>query len=194
MSSEAAACPLSVQHDEAGFSLTEIFVATAVTLTVIGAVMQVFVQANVSYRQARQVIDARNNAAAATDMIVRLVRMSTTINPDPDGNGVLDSVRVVGDWNPLDGDTLDPYEDVRFTVFGGQLLKREPADAAAIPFADNVTSILFAYFSPTGAPIANPMAVDPELLAYVTIALTTPPVEGRPGSAYSASASVRSAE
>jgi type II secretory pathway pseudopilin PulG len=186
---------LSVQRaGEAGFTLMELLFATAVSLVVAGVVMQMFIQMNAAYGQARQVIDRRNNAAAATDMIVRLLRMAQTVHPDPDGNTVMDSVRIVADWNPRDGDTLDAYEDVRFTVVGDQLLKREPADAAAIPFADNVANIAFTYRSPTGALIANPVAANPNLLAHVRMVLTTTPVEGRPAAIYSAAASVRRTE
>ena len=88
--------------------------------------------------QQRAALDGRNSAAASVDLLARLLRQSSCVSatnvycqaifPDPDDNGVFDSVRVQADWNPRDGDLNDPYEDVLFVVANSTLWKREPTE------------------------------------------------------------------
>ena len=99
--------------------------------------------------------------------------------PDPDGNGVFDSVRVRADWNPRDGDFDDPYEDVLFVVANGMLWKREPTDAALVSFGDSVQSLRFTYTNQNGGPLANPVA-RPDLIGGVTITIVTTAGQGLP--------------
>lgn len=165
-------------RNERGFSLAETLVVTVVLVVALGIATSLFVQGNSTYAAQRQFDDARNNASAALDMTVRLLRGATTIFPDPDGNLAADSVRVVSDWNPKDGDTTDSYEDVRFTVANGRLFKQEPADAAPVAFAEGIASIAFAYFSSAGVQLATPWTANQNALELVTITVTTTAVNG----------------
>ena len=181
-------------HDERGFSLVELMVAMIVILAVLGTVTQIFVQSDKVYRQQRAHLDRRSSTAATLDMIVRLLRQAQTIATDPDGNGVLDSVAITADWNPRDGDTTDPYENIRFSVANGALVKREPTDPAPVPFADGITALNFAYFNPAGGPVLNPLVATQQQLAFVTISVQATAVEGQPGAVLSSSASIRRLE
>ena len=181
-------------HDERGFSLIELLVTMIVILAVLGTVTQIFVQSDKVYRQQRVHLDRRSSTAATVDMIVRLLRQAQTITTDPDGNGLLDSVAITADWNPRDGDTTDPYENIRFSVANGALVKREPTDAAPVPFADGITSLNFAYFNPAGGPVLNPLVATQQQLAFVTVTVQATPVEGQPGARLSSSASIRRLE
>ena len=74
------------------------------------------------------------------------------------------------------------------------LFKREPTDAAAVPFAENVNRLTFAYFNPAGGPVLNPLTVTADQLAFVTVTVGTPAVDGQPGLVLTSSASVRRLE
>lgn len=164
--------------DERGFSLVETLVVTVVLVIALGMATQIFVQGNTAYATQRAYDEARSNAAAALDMTVRLLRSAQTIVPDPDGNLAADSIRLVGDWNPRDGDTNDPYEDVRFTVNGGVLFKQEPADAAPVAFAERIASIAFTYRNGAGALLATPWTSGQNQLAFVGVTVQSTPING----------------
>lgn len=181
-------------HDDRGFSLVELLVTMVVILAVLATVTHIFVQSDKVYRQQRSHLDRRSSTAATLDMIVRLLRQAQTITTDPDGNGLLDSVAITADWNPRDGDTTDPYEDIRFSAAGGALVKLEPADAAPVAFADGITALNFAYFNPAGGAVLNPLAATQAQLAFVTVTVRATPVEGQPGVVLSSSASIRRLE
>ena len=179
---------------ERGFSLVELLVTMVVILAVLGTVTHIFIQSDKVYRQQRFHFDRRANAAATLDMIVRLLRQAQTIATDPDGNGLLDSVAITADWNPRDGDSNDPYENIRFSVAGGSLVKREPTDAAPVPFADGITTLNFAYFNPAGGAVLNPLVATQQQLAFVTVTVRATLVEGQPSAVLSSSASIRRLE
>jgi len=179
---------------EAGFSLVELLVTMVVMLAVLAVVTQIVVRSNVVYAQQRAHLERRYNTATTVEMIARLVRQAESLTTDPDGNGALDSIRIVADWNPRDGDTADPYENIVFSQAGTTLFKREPTDAATVPFAENVNRLTFAYFNPAGGPVLNPLTVTTNQLAFVTVTVGTPRVDGQPGLVLSSSASVRRLE
>ena len=177
-------------RNERGFSLAETLVVTIVLIVAMGIATSLFVQGNNTYAAQRQYDDARSNASAALDMTVRLLRGAQTITPDPDNNLAADSVRVVSDWNPKDGDSTDAYEDVTFTVTNGTLFKREPADVAPVAFANGIASIAFTYFTSAGVQLMTPWTANQNALELVTITVTTTAINGRQIT-MSSSASVR---
>jgi prepilin-type N-terminal cleavage/methylation domain-containing protein len=181
-------------HDDRGFSLVELLVTMVVILAVLATVTHIFIQSNNVYRQQRAHLDRRYGASATLDMIVRLLRQAQTIATDPDGNGQLDSVAITADWNPRDGDITDPYEDIRFSVANGALVKLEPTDAAPVPFADGITALNFAYFNPAGGAVLNPLVATQAQLAFVTVTVQGTRVEGQPAVVLSSSASIRRLE
>jgi hypothetical protein len=79
-------------------------------------------------------------------------------------------------------------------VAGGTLFKREPSDAAPVPFADRVQSITFAYLTPGGIAIVNPMAVPKAHLGFVLVTLQATPIDNVPGRVFTSAASVRRRE
>ncbi|HUF24320.1 MAG TPA: prepilin-type N-terminal cleavage/methylation domain-containing protein [Vicinamibacterales bacterium] len=163
--------------NERGFSLVETLVVTVVLLLTLGIATQIFVQGNAAYATQRAYDDARSNAAAALDMMVRLLRSADMIVPDPDGNLAADSIRIVADWNPRNG-TADPYEDVRFTTAGGILFKQEPADAAPVAFAERIASIVFTYRNGAGTLLATPWTATQAQLVLVQVTVRSTPING----------------
>jgi prepilin-type N-terminal cleavage/methylation domain-containing protein len=187
----------------AGFSLPELLVTMVVMVLILGVVAQFVSRSSVTYAQQRDHMERRYTAATTADIILRLLRQAgtpggamppVTVDTDPDGNGALDSIGIVSDWNPRDGASDDPYEDIVFTVAGNTLFKQEPADVAPVPFADNISGLTFAYFNPGGGAVLNPLVATQDQLAYVTMTIRTPAVDGQPGIVLSSSASIRRLE
>ena len=122
--------------------MVELLVSSAVMVVVLSVSTTVLTKSSTIFTQQRGALNGRNSAAASIDLLSRLLRQSSCISatnvycqsifPDPDNNGVFDSVRVRADWNPRDGALNDPYENVLFVVANGTLWKREPADAALV--------------------------------------------------------------
>ena len=191
---------VTAPRDERGFTMVELLVSSAVMVIVLGVSTGVLMRSSTMFTQQRTALDGRNSAAASIDMLQRLLRQSSCVSatdvycqsiiPDPDNNGVFDSVRVRGDWNPRDGDLLDPYEDVLFVVNNGVLFKREPADTALIPFGDGIQSLRFTYTNQNGGALANPVA-RPDLIGGVTMTVVTLPANGLPAVTSATTISVR---
>jgi prepilin-type N-terminal cleavage/methylation domain-containing protein len=187
----------------AGFSLPELLVTMVVMVLILGVVGQFVSRSSITYAQQRDHMERRYTAATTADIILRLLRQAgrpggampaVTLQTDPDGNGLLDSIGIISDWNPHDGVPDDPYENIRFTVAGNTLFKQEPTDLAPVAFADNINGLRFAYFNPGGGAVLNPLVASQNQLAYVTMTITTPAVDGQPGIVLSSSASVRRLE
>jgi hypothetical protein len=185
---------------ERGLSMVELLVSSAVMIVVLGVSTTVLTKSSTMFTQQRGALNGRNSAAASIDLLSRLLRQSSCISatnvycqsifPDPEPNGVFDSVRVQADWNPRDGDLDDPYENVYFVAGGGRLWKREPTDAALVEFGDNVQSLQFAYTNQNGGVLANPVA-RPDLIGGVTITIVTTAGQGLPAVTSASTVSVR---
>lgn len=164
---------------ERGFSLAETLVVIALLVIALSIATSLFVQGNAMYATQREYDEARSNAAASLDMMIRLIRSAQTVTPDPDANNALDSVRIVSDWNPRDGDSTDPYEDVTFTTLAGTLFKQEPTDAAPVAFADRIASISFSYWNTSGVQIATPATASQASISLISATVVTTAINGR---------------
>lgn len=185
---------------ERGLTMVELLVSTAVMVTVLLLTTSVMVSSSRMFGQQRAALDARDSSGAAMDLITRLLRQSSCISdtdvycqaifPDPDNNGVFDSVRIRGDWNPRDGAYDDPYEDVLFVVANGSLWKREPTDTALVSFGTRVQSIRFVYTNQNGGVLANPVG-RADLIGGVTVTITSTQDTGMPVVTNTGAVSVR---
>ena len=184
-----------------GFSLIELLVVTVILVIILGILGQMVVRVQRDYTSQRQLIEAQNNARTAMDTMVRLIRMAgndpesfpglQAIDPDPDGNSVLDSIHIQADWNPPDDDLDDGYEDVTFSTNSGTLWIKE-GSGATLPFIDSVQSMEFTYFNNTGAEITDPIT-NFNAIASVRIELRSQ-VPGSPLLVFTSQASLRSKE
>ena len=172
-----------------GFTLVELLIALVVMAVVMSAMVDIVAQVSGRYEPQRLRMDARQQARTALDMMGRLARMAATVNPDPDGNGALDSIRMVGDWNPPNG-AANAYEDVTFSRVGNSVTAQEPTDPTAIPIADQIAAMTFVYRDRHYVLIANPIASWNQI-ASVEIILTTVPFRDGPGVTLRSAFSVR---
>ena len=183
----------SARRREAGFSLIEMLTVTAVAAVVLMLVGQLVAGMQRGFATQRAQVEAIDNARAALDTMVRLVRMAgnnprgradvEAVHPDVDGNGLLDSLGLVADWNPADGDFDDPYESVLFFVSQGQLRKLEAGDPPeGVEFAPDVEALRVRFFDTGMGPIADPIAT-PGAIAFTELTLQLRPAAGAARSA-----------
>ena len=184
-----------------GFSLLELLIVIMVLSVVLGIIGQIILSVQREYLSQRQLIEAQNSARAALDTLVRLIRIAgndpervdfQAIDPDPDGNGQLDSIHLRADWNPADGALDDPYEDIVFSTNNGVLFTQEPTNAVPVEFLDRIESVSFAYFDRNNNPIADPVAT-PNSIASLDIVMQTR-VPGSPPMEFRSSATIRGKE
>jgi hypothetical protein len=81
------------------------------------------------------------------------------IDPDPRGDGVFDDVRLRADFNPADGDTDDPAEDLTFYVRGDTMYMRPGSDGLEQAYLIGVDSLAFEYYDWNGVLITDPARV-----------------------------------
>ncbi len=80
------------------------------------------------------------------------------VDPDPLGDGVFDDIRLRSDFNPPDGDTDDPGEDLSFYVRGDTMFVLASGGTEE-PYLIGVDSLAFEYFDVDGNPITDPERV-----------------------------------
>ncbi len=184
-----------------GFSLVELLIVTAVMIVVLGMIGSLMITIQRQYMSQQALIDASNNARVVLDLMLRLARVAGNnpeeisfepIHPDPDGNSQMDSIRLLADWNPGDGDTDDAYEDMIFSTSNGVLWIQRPSDDEPVEFVDRVESLTFSYKDSDGADISSSDAVaNRDSIAYVDIELRTS-VPDVPAMLFKSSAVIRS--
>ena len=184
-----------------GFSLAELMIVAVILTFVVGMIGSVVMIAQREYISQHALFEAQTNARAAMDLMLRLVRVAgndpqeigfEAIHPDPDGNHLMDSIRLRADWNPGDGALDDPYEDMIFTTSGGSLYVQRPTEDGPIEFVDSIESLSFTYTDSSGSPITHPIAAR-ESIAFVNIELHAP-VPGGSDMEFNSSAVVRTRE
>ncbi len=186
---------------EAGFSLIETLTVTAVLAVVLLTIGQLADRVQLAYLSQRRQLEALDNARPALDLIARLVRMAggnprglagvRAVDPDPDGNGALDSIALQADWNPPNGSFADPWENVAFSVRDNALVKVEAGDPPqGVLLGTGVAALRFSYLDAGLTPLADPVAT-PDAIAYVSLTLilrdaaphAPPPIELASGAA-----------
>ena len=182
-----------------GFSLVELSITIIFLIVVLGVLGGAVLNVQRDYVAERQLIEAQANARATMETIVRFVRMAgnnpqgiifDAVDPDPDRNTRLDSIRLRGDWNPADGDLEDHYEDIVLGARSGIEYRGDPTFFANITeFTDSVGSLSFSYRDADNAPITDPIA-NQDSIAFVDIELRTE-VAGAPDTILESSATMR---
>lgn len=162
-----------------GFSLIEVLISLGIFVLILGVISIIMNRTQRDYLQQQDLLDAQNNARAALDTMVRLIRMAGTdarktgftgLEPDPDGDGQLNSIRLRADWNPPDGLLASRYEDVLFFV-GDDKLYIQEGNGVPEEFVDRIRSISFSYLDRDNSPI-DPFAT-PGVIASVNVTMNT---------------------
>ena len=143
----------------AGFSLLELIVSLTILGIVMGALLSAVVSTQRGYVRQRARVRAQESLRAAQMTLITILRSAgadpafsgfAQLDPDPDGNGKFDDLRVVTDFNPPDGDVGDLLEDVHVWVASDTLWVRWQASGSNQPLAFPVSKLEFEYFANDG--------------------------------------------
>lgn len=146
-------------RNRAGFSIVELLVSLTIFSIVMGSLMGVVLTVQRRYVDQRERVRAQESLRVAQMTIAPLLRAAgadpkesllTLVNVDPDNNGIFDDLRIVTDFNPIDGDVNDDLEDVQLWVVTDTLWIRWKAGAAKQPLAWPIKSLRFEYYANNG--------------------------------------------
>jgi prepilin-type N-terminal cleavage/methylation domain-containing protein len=151
-----------------GFTLIELMISMLLLSVVLGAVVSVVLGMQRSYIRQRQVAGSDDALRAAESTLLTVLRsaganpkgtISSGANPqlsvNPLSHATFDNVRTVADFNPADGDTNDPLEDVTVSVANDTMYVRWQAGGATSPVAYGIRSLLFEYFASNGVALTT---------------------------------------
>lgn len=148
-----------MSRTRAGFSLVEMLVALTIFSIVMGSLMSVVLVIQRRYVDQRERVRAQESLRVAQMTLAPLLRSAgadpkdsklTFVNVDPDNNGIFDDLRVVSDFNPINGVVSDPLEDVQVWVATDTLWIRWQAGAQKQPLAWPIKSLRFEYYANNG--------------------------------------------
>ncbi len=193
-------CKNQCHQGQKGFSLAELLIVIALLSVLMSIAGQILVQVQGGYVSQNQLMEAQHYAMAAMDTLSRLIRQAgndpqridfVPLDPDPDGNGVWDSIHIRSDWNPPDGLLDDTYEDIIFSTQNGTLFVQELGQAPT-QFLNDIESVTFSYFDSENNPIPDPAAT-PNSIAYIRFDLEIQP-QGSPSRTFSSGITMRTRE
>lgn len=166
-----------------GFTLIELMISMLLLSVVLGAVTSVVLSMQKSYIRQRQVAGSDDALRSAETTLLSVLRSaganpltiagsssSPQLQANPLGHTTFDNVRAVADFNPADGDTTDPLEDVTVSVANDTLYVRWQAGGATEPAAYGIRSLLFEYYASNG--VALTTASQASMATRVKITMT----------------------
>jgi prepilin-type N-terminal cleavage/methylation domain-containing protein len=147
------------QRNRAGFTIIELIVSLVIFAIIMGSLISVVLTVQRRYVDQRERVRAQESLRVAQMTIAPLLRAAgadpkesklTLVNVDPDNNGTFDDLRVVSDFNPIDGDVTDDLEDVHVWVATDTLWIRWKAGAGKQALAWPIKSLKFEYYANNG--------------------------------------------
>jgi prepilin-type N-terminal cleavage/methylation domain-containing protein len=166
-----------------GFTLVEVMIALTMLAIIMGGVVSTMVSMQRGYIRQREVARSEDALRVAELTITRILQTagsnplnipSTAANP-PRINpfaAPFDTLQVVADFNPVDGDVNDLLEDMTVYALNDTLFVRWQNGGAAAPVAFPVRSLLFQYDS--AGTILNDPAIIRRAATRVRITLQAP--------------------
>jgi prepilin-type N-terminal cleavage/methylation domain-containing protein len=174
-----------------GFTLVEVMISLTMLAIIMGGVVSVMMSMQRGYIQQREIARTEDALRVAELTITRILQTAgsnplniptTAANPPritTDLAAPFDTLRVVADFNPVDGDVNDPLEDMVVYALNDTLFVRWQNGGAVAPVAFPVRTLVFQYDSagtiltvPTGA-ITTP-GVIPRAATRVRVTLQAP--------------------
>jgi type II secretory pathway component PulJ len=156
--------------------MLEMVIATGMLALVMGAVAALLQNIQKGRISQLDVAEMQQNQRYAMDCILQRVAGAgndlqgigvTAFDMDPLGNGQHSAVRIRSDFNPPDGVTTDPLENVLFSLSGNTLTMQDAASGSTTEVAQNISSVLYEFFDASGSPAATSASV-----ARVRVTLT----------------------
>lgn len=147
-----------------GFTVVGMLVAFVVLGLVLSPLIRTLLTAQEGFVKSRQRAQTASSVRYAHLALTRFLRNAGSspysvaiegIDPDPRGDGAFDDVRLRADFNPADGDTDDPGEDLTFYVRADTMFMRSGYGAEQ-PYLIGVDSLAFEYYDWKGDVISDP--------------------------------------
>jgi type II secretory pathway pseudopilin PulG len=144
--------------------MVEMLVSLTVLGVILTSVFSVMVQTQQDYTRQREHIRGQDNLRMADSFIRTVLRSAladpratkqTLLDPDPGNTNRWDNIRVKADFNPADGDFLDPLEDVQMQVVADSLMVRVQAGGPFAVYAYPVKTLNFEYYRSNGTQITT---------------------------------------
>jgi prepilin-type N-terminal cleavage/methylation domain-containing protein len=152
---------------EGGFTLVELLISITLLSVVMGAITGTVLSMQRGYIRQREVARTEDALRVAELTITRILQAAGSNPLNMTGAGApridplrapFDTVRVVADYNPVDGDVADLLEDMQVWVTGDTLYVIWQAGGAPAPVAFPVRSVLFEYDS-AGIVLPTPVRI-----------------------------------
>jgi type II secretory pathway pseudopilin PulG len=152
------------KRTKAGFTTIGMIVAFMLLGLMLSPLLGTILSAQRGFVANRERARAAGNVRYAHLALTRFMRLAGSspmglplpgIDPDPDGNGTFDDVRLRADYNPPDGDTNDTGEDLVFYVQADTMFVRVGIGGTPEPYLIGVDSLSFEYFDRDGLPITD---------------------------------------
>lgn len=152
-----------------GFTLVEVLISLIMLAAIMGGVVSVMMSMQRGYVRQREVARSEDALRVAELTITRILQTAasnplnipaTAANPpriDPLA-APFDTLRVVADFNPVDGDVNDLLEDMTVYARNDTLFVRWQNGGAVAPVAFPVSSLLFQYDS-AGTILNDPVII-----------------------------------
>jgi hypothetical protein len=163
----------------AGFSTIGMIVAFVLLGLLMAPMLGTILSAQRGFVESRDRARAAGSVRYAHLALTRFMRLAGSspiglplpgIDPDPDGNGIFDDVRLRSDYNPPDGDIDDPGEDLTFFLRVDTMFVKSGDDGEEEPFLIGVDSLAFEYFDREGLLLTDPARISPRAMTVsVTI-------------------------
>ena len=172
------------RHRRSGFTLIESLIALGLLAVVGTALTSLVLRTQRDYVSQRERMQAEETIRSIESLLSRVLRTARVdprrlnigrLDADPMGSGVFDNLRVRSDFNPVDGDVLDPLEDVLLRVRNDTLLVRWTALGLLEPAAYPVRSLRFFYHATDGTALTTTATA--AAAKRVRIVITVPGIE-----------------
>jgi prepilin-type N-terminal cleavage/methylation domain-containing protein len=169
------------QRARTGFTLAELMISITMLAIIMGGVVSVMVSMQRGYTRQREVARMEDALRVAELTTTRILQAAGSNPLNMTGAGApridpltapFDTLRVVADYNPVNGVVTDPLEDMQVWVASDTLFVIWQAGQAATPVAFPVRSLLFQYDS-AGTVLTVPAAIT-RAATRVRVTITAP--------------------
>jgi prepilin-type N-terminal cleavage/methylation domain-containing protein len=152
------------RHRRSGFTLIESLMALGLLAVVGTALTSLVLRTQRDYVSQRERVQAEETIRSVESLLARVLRTARVdprrlnigrLDADPLGSGAFDYVRVRSEFYPVDGDVLDPLEDVLLRVRDDTLFVRWQAAGVMEPAAYPVRSLRFFYHATDGTALTT---------------------------------------
>jgi type II secretory pathway pseudopilin PulG len=176
------------KHKSAGFSLVELLVGIVVLLLAMAGLAGLLIKNARMNKIEQMTVEAQANARNCLSMVVQKLRSAgwdplnvgiNVVTLDPDLTDQISQIEVFADYNPEDGDSDDPGEQVLIRHTGNRVEWRQTASSSYETLAINISND--ADGNGTPEPMFVPDSTTNPTRITVTITAQSPVPDARTG-------------